>query len=61
MRPVTCLNYASVTHLLEDRTKLSGRSRNPMYFLSIFTESNVYTVHPVKKHIAYLGKGDKKA
>ena len=41
------------TNLLEDSKKLSGRSKNPKYFLRIFTESNVYTEHPVTKEELY--------
>lgn len=35
---IKCKKYS---YLLEDNTKLSGRSKKPQYFLNIFTVSNV--------------------
>lgn len=35
------IDTVCTTHLLEDNTKLSGRSKKPKYFLKIFTESSV--------------------
>lgn len=45
-----CVKDIIYNYLLEDSKKLKGKSKKPKYFLNIFTESNVYTVHSENKN-----------